>query len=213
MPACRESIAQQMASMNKLEELYRSHPHASSWGQFGGLVADGLVFSWRNVSHKMRGLYAVVTSSPPPPPLESGRPNATSTVLGGGAKGSDTPERSDRPNASRRSSSRREKASSKSEKRAPLLGQEEKGRRPSHSLVERRGDTGRLHPSMAPIRVEVRTEAEAADGADAPPPRKASKASGRERKKRAKEEGRGEKKRRRERGAAGAAVDAGRPTI
>ena len=121
MPACRESIAQQMASMNKLEEPYRSHPHASSWGQFGGLVADGLVFSWRNVSHKMRGLYAVVTSSPPPPPLESGRPNATSTVLGGGAKGSDTPERSDRPKASRRSSSRREKASSKSEKRAPLL--------------------------------------------------------------------------------------------
>ena len=211
MPVCRESIAQQMASMNKLEELYRSHPHASSWGQFGGLVADGLVFSWRNVSHKMRGLYAVVTSSPPPPPLESGRPNATSTVLGGGAKGgSDTPERSDRPKASRRSSSRREKAS-KSEKRAPLLEQEEKGRRPSHSLVERRGDTGRLHPSMAPIRVEVWAEAEAANGADAPPPpRKASKASGRERKKRAKEAERGEKKRRRERGAA---AEAGRPTI
>ena len=100
---------------------------------------------------------------------------------------------------------------SKSEKRAPLLGQEGKGRRPSHSLVERRGDTGRLHPSMAPIRVEVWAEAEAANGADAPPPpRKASKASGRERKKRAKEAERGEKKRRRERGAA---ADAGRPTI
>ena len=60
---------------------------------------------------------------------------------------------------------------------------------------------------------EVWAEAEAANGADAPPPRKASKASGRERKKRAKEAERGEKKRRRERGAAGAAADAGRPTI
>ena len=50
MPACRESIAQQMASMNKLEELYRGHPHASSWGQFGGLVADGLVDGAHDVS-------------------------------------------------------------------------------------------------------------------------------------------------------------------